>query len=165
MDVSLIILLALVSGAFGFALWRGGQKLAVSGFQQAGKTFLSMWWRFALGILLGGFIRVLIPGALIAEWLGPTSGLRGILIGSYTALLMTSGPYVYIPIIASVYEAGAGAGPVIALLTASPLIRLHTLLILEIPFFGTRIPLTKFAICLIIPPLVSLAGNALLQLI
>ena len=165
MDVALLILVALVFMAMVIAFWKGRWQLLISGFKQTGRTFKSMWLRLLLGITFGGLIQVLIPTTLLMEWLGPASGLKGILIGSYVGLIMVGGPYVQLPIIASLYQAGAGVGPVIALLTAGNLISLQWLLAWHIPFFGIRIALARYIVCLVVPPLVGLAGDAVFQVI
>jgi uncharacterized membrane protein YraQ (UPF0718 family) len=107
----------------------------------------------------------LIPRALIARWLGPTSGLKGILVASYTGIIMTGGPYIRLPIIASIYRAGAGVGPIIALMTGATLLGIHGLIVWEIPFLGVGIPLARYIVCLFIPPLAGLAGGALFRAI
>lgn len=164
MNMSLWILAGIVGVLMVIALWRGRWQLLLSGFKQAGLTFKFMWFRVALGLTLGGLIQVLIPSPLIAEWLGPTSGLKGILIGSYTGIITTGGPYVILPIISSIYSAGAGAGPVIALLTSMNVLSLSGLFMLQIPFLGARIALTRYVICLIAVPIIGVVGAAVYQL-
>ena len=61
MDISLIILAALVVTAVFTAFLKGGWPLIIEGFRKSYETLLTMWWRVLLGILLGGFIQVLIP--------------------------------------------------------------------------------------------------------
>ena len=117
-----------------------------------------------MGIVLAGFIQVLLPKTLIADWIGPSSGLIGILIGSLTGMVLMGGPYVIFPIIASIYTAGAAEGPIIALLTAANLSRIQGLFVLEIPFFGTRIALSRYLICLFMSPLIGIVGSALFRL-
>lgn len=163
MDISLIILAALVVTALLTTFLKGGWPLVIDGFRKSYGTLLSMWWRVLLGILLGGFIQILIPRTLVAEWIGPASGVIGILIGSVAGMFITGGAFVIMPVIASIYTAGAAAGPIIALITAANLIRVQGLFVMEIPFFGTRIALSRYFICLFIPPLVGLAGSALIR--
>lgn len=164
MDLALLILVAMLFTAMVVAFKKGGWQLLISGFKQAGRTFRSMWLRVLLGMMLGGLIQVLIPSALIAEWLGPTSGLKGILIGSYVGVVMSGGPFVTLPIIASIYTAGAGVGPVIALLTGG-MLRVQNLITYSIPFLGVRLALTRYAVCFFVPPLVGLAGAAVYRLL
>lgn len=165
MDIALLILLAMVLIAIVAAFWKGRWQLLLSGFKQAGITFKSVWFRLLLGFTLGGLIQVLIPSDLIAEWLGPASGVKGILIGAYTGIIITGGPYVSLPIIASIYAAGAGVGPIIALLASMNLLSLPGLFTWQIPFLGVKIALTRYVICLFLPPLIGFAGGAIYQLL
>ncbi len=165
MDISLLTLLVLLFIAVSTVLWKGRRQLFLSGLKQAVFTFKSVWLRLILGFILGGLIQVLIPSSVIAEWIGPTSGIKGLLIGSYAGIVMTGGPYVVLPIMASIYAAGAGPGPVIALLTSSSLLSLPNLLTWQIPFLGVKIALTRYLLYLFIPPLIGLAGAAVYQLI
>lgn len=70
----------------------------------------------------------------------------------------------YFSDIASIYTAGAAEGPIIALLTAANLSRIQALFVIEIPFFGTRIALSRYIICLFMPPLIGIVGSALFRL-
>jgi len=161
MDTGLIVLSILLTLALIAVLYRGGRQLLMAGLKRAWQTFSLMWWRVLLGFLLGGLIQVLIPHDIIAEWIGPTSGIKGVLIGSYAGLIITGNAFVLMPIIASIYVAGAGSGPIIGLLTAAQMIRLQGLFVLEIPFFGSRIALTRYIVCFLIPPLAGLAGGVI----
>ncbi len=114
-----------------------------------------------MGIILAGFVQVLIPKETIANWLGPASGIIGILIGSFAGMILTGGAFVVIPLISSIYEAGAGAGPIIALLTAANLTRIQGLIAIEIPIFGLRIAIARYILCLFVPPIVGFSGNIL----
>ena len=165
LDKTLLVLVALVLVALAATLWIGGWQLAISGLKQAGQLINMVWLRLLLGLLLGGLIQVLVPRAIIAKWLGPSSGLKGILIGSYTGIMMSGGPYVFLPIVASIYQAGAGTGPIIALLTGRALLGIEMLIVWQIPFLGVEIPLARYIACLFIPPLVGLAGRAIFQAI
>lgn len=165
LDRTLLLLASLVLLALIAALTTGGWETASSGFSQAGHLFSTVWVRLLLGFTLGGLIRVLIPSALIAKWLGHTSGFRGILIGSYIGIIMPGGPYVTLPVIASIYSAGAGVGPVIALLTGRSLLGIQMLVVWQIPFLGMEIPLARYIACLVIPPLVGLAGAAVFRIV
>lgn len=163
MDISLLVLIVLLSLAVFFAYRKGGLPTVLLGLKQTRNTFKSMWIRILLGITLGGFIQVLIPSALIAEWLGPASGIKGILIGAYVGVFGGGGPYVMLPIIVAIYQAGAGEGPIIALLTGQ-MLGIQNLLTWQIPLLGSRIALSRYIACLLVPPLVGLAGGAIYQL-
>jgi len=165
LDSTLLILAALVLVAVAVAVGQGGWQLTLQGFIRAGSLFQEVWLRLILGLTLGGLVQVLIPRALIAKWLGHAAGFKGILIGSYIGILMPGGPFIMLPIVASIYRAGAGVGPIIALLTGRALLGLQMLIVWQIPFLGVEIPLARYITCLFLPPLVGLAGRAILQVI
>jgi len=163
-NIPLLILGTLVTVAIAISLYRGGFQLTFAGIAKAGRLLESIWLRLLLGFLLGGFVQAVIPKELIGKWLGSASGLKGILIGSFGGIISTGGPYVCLPVVVSIYKAGAGIGPVLALITARGILSIQMLIVWQIPFFGTRIALSRFVICLLIPPLVGLAGSALFRL-
>ena len=111
LDTTLLILLALVLIGVVAAFWIGGWERVISGLTGAGKLIQTIWLRLILGFTMGGLIQVLIPRAVIAKWLGPTSGLKGILIGSYTGIIIGGGPFVVLPIIASMIRSRGGCRP------------------------------------------------------
>lgn len=165
MDISLWILVVLVLAMAGVALGKGGWQLLVSGLTRTGKTLKFMWFRLLLGFTLGGLIQVLIPSPVIAEWLGPASGLKGILIGAYAGILMPGGPHIVLPVLASILAAGAGPAPVMALLASSNLISLNGLFTWQIPFLGVKLSVARYVIGLFIPPLVGLGGAGVYHLL
>ena len=163
LDITLLILVALVFVAGAAAFWKGGWQLTLLGLTQAGQLIRTVWIRLLLGFTLGGLVQVLIPRELIAKWLGPTSGLKGLLAGTYTGIIISGGPYVILPIAASIYRAGAGAGPVIAFLTGAGLLSLQGLIVWQIPFLGVEIALSRYVACLLIAPFVGLVAGAILR--
>lgn len=165
LDKTLLVMAALVLIAVAVASSTGGWQLALDGLKQAGQLANTVWLRLLLGFTLGGLVQVLIPKALIAKWLGHTSGLKGIFIGSYIGIIMPGGPFVSLPVVASIYRAGAGVGPVIALLTGRGLLGIQMLLMWQIPFLGLEIPLARYIACLFIPPLAGLAGAAVFRMV
>jgi len=164
MDIALLSLVAMLLMAIVIALWKGRLPLLISGLKQTGSTFKSMWPRILLGMTLGGFIQVLVPSTLVGQWLGPTSGLKGILIASYAGTILGGGPYVILPVIAAIYQAGAGVGPVISLLTGV-MLGIQGLITWRIPFLGAKLALTRYVVLLFVPPIAGLAGGAIYQLL
>ena len=155
----------MLSVAMVVALWRGRWQLLVSGFKQAGLSVKSVWFRLLLGFSLGGLIQILIPSHIVAQWLGPASGLKGIIIGAYAGIVMVGGPYVTIPVITSIYAAGASPGSIIALLTSMSLISVPNLLTWTIPFLGAKLSLSRYVVCLVISPIIGFVGATAYQLL
>ncbi|MFC2001831.1 hypothetical protein ACFLUZ_04930 [Chloroflexota bacterium] len=166
MDIILLVLVTLVFIAIVIALVKGGWQLLFSGFAQTVQLIRTVWLRLLLGITLGGLIKVLIPASLVLDWLGPASGLRGILIASYAGVLIGGGgPYVALPVFISLLAAGAGISQVIALLAAWNLINLQNLIVWQMPFLGTKLALSQYLVFLFIPPFVGILGNYIYQII
>ena len=164
-DITLIVLVSLVLTLIVISFWKGGLQLTLQGFIQAGHLLDTVWLRLLLGFTLGGLIQELIPHAIIAKWLGPNSGIKGILIGSYIAIILAGAPYVFLPVVASLYAAGAGVGPIISLLMGQSVLGIQTFITWQIPFLGIAIPLSKYIVCLFITPLVGLAGSVVFKLL
>ncbi len=165
MDITLVVLITLLVVAVVAAFWKGGWQLTGLGLVQAGRLIETVWLRLLIGLTLGGLIQVLIPRAVIARWLGPTSGIKGIIIGSYTGIILGGPPYVCLPVVASLYVAGAGAGPIIALLTGNSLLGIQNLIAWQIPFLGVGIPLSKYIVCLFVTPIVGFVGSLVFKLL
>jgi len=165
LDTTLLILAALVVVAVAATFWKGGWQLTITGFMQSSQLFQTVWFRLILGFILGGLVQGLVPNAIIAKWLGHASGFKGILIGSYIGIVIPGGPYVWLPVIAAIYRAGAGVGPVVALIVGRGLLSLQMLLVWQIPFLGMEITAARFAACLLLPPLAGLIGRSVFQAI
>ena len=166
MDISLLVLMALVLVVMVAVFLKGGWQLLVAGFAQSGRLIRMVFFQLILGLILGGLIMVLVPGSLVLEWLGPASGLKGILIATFAGVIIGgSGPPVLLPIVVSLLAAGAGVGPVIALLASWNLVTVRSLLIWQIPFLGAKLAITQFFVYLAIPPIVGILGSYIYKLI
>ncbi|MDP2646965.1 MAG: permease [Desulfobacterales bacterium] len=164
-DSSLFIVSALILIAAAISFFIGGWQRVISGLTQGVLLMDKVWLRLLLGIVFAGLLQELVPHEGVAKWLGPTSGLKGILIGSYLGVFMTNAPYVKVPLIMSLYAAGAGIGPVIALLVGGEGLALQSLFVWQIPFLGVGISLSRYVVFLFIPPVVGVAGAAVYRLL
>jgi uncharacterized membrane protein YraQ (UPF0718 family) len=158
-DFALISLSLLVAVAAVASFVKGGWQLTAAGLDQATQILDKVWLRLLLGFILGGCIRVLIPKGLVSKWLGSDSGLKGVFLGSYLSIFATGGPYVWLPIVASIYKAGAGIGPVFAMIAARGILGIQMLVVWQIPFFGIELSMARYIPCLLIPPLIGLLGQ------
>jgi uncharacterized membrane protein YraQ (UPF0718 family) len=164
-DVALIVLCALVFLAVALSLWKGGWQLTFSGLTRSVQIVEKVWLRLLLGFLLGGCIQVLIPKELVSKWLGTGSGLKGIFIGSYSGIFATGGPYVWMPIVASIYKSGANIGPVLSMITARGILGFQMLVVWQIPFFGIELSMARYIPCLVVPPIVGLLGQTVFNIL
>ena len=88
-----------------------------------------------IAFILVGFVNVLSPTNLIQDWIGPDSGLRGLVLAEVIGMLLPGGPYVVFPLIAVLYSSGAGLGPAVTIITSWSTQALLTISF-ELPFHG-----------------------------
>lgn len=108
-----------------------------------------------LAFIIVGFVKVLSPENLVTAWIGPGSGWNGILLSEFMGMLLPGGPYVVFPLIAILYQAGAGLAPVITLITSWSTQSLLTVSF-ELPFMGWRFTAIRWSLGLLIPLLAGL---------
>ena len=169
MDMSLVIMGGLVVALGIGAYLTQGWPLILSGLNASTGMLRTVWFRMLLGILMAGMIQVLIPAETIGRWMGPGSGLRGILVGTIAGALTPGGPFVNFPIVAALQQGGAGVGPLAAYLTAWGVIPLNRTLVWELPFLGQGFTVSRLLASAPVPILVGLlttpVANALARLV
>ncbi len=133
---------------------RLGVKLTV-------ERFIEVLPRVGLALLSAGFIGRLMPGEPVARFIGPESGLVGIMIASAVGGFIPSGPMVSFPVVVVFVQAGAGFPQICAFVTAWSVLALHRVLIYEITLMGWQFSATRLISCLILPPLCGLIAEAL----
>ncbi|MGD8814505.1 MAG: permease [Anaerolineales bacterium] len=140
--------------------YRRGKQVLLSGLEIGWQTFLRTAMLLLLAFSIVGFINVLSPQEFVRSLIGPSSGFRGLLVGEATGMLLPGGPYVVFPLIASLFEAGAGIGPTLALITSWANLSLLSISF-ELPFLSWRFSGVRLTIGLAIPLLIGIAGHLL----
>ena len=165
MDLNLWILLGLTAAAFAVAWWQGGAELTARGAASGFRLFQGVWLELALGFLLAGAFDVLVPQETMVRWLGEEHGVRGIGVAWLVGLLIPGGPYVFFPVVASLFAKGVSAGALITLITAKTLISPVRMLTYEAPLVGWPLTLARLIPALLLPPLAGVVGAWLFQLL
>lgn len=154
---SATIILWIIAAVLLIFSWRAGQETLERGFQSAWKITKQNVLLIVLAFLIVGYVNVLSPEELITSWIGPNSGVQGILSSEFLGMLLPGGPYVVFPIIDLLMQAGAGLAPVITLITSWSTQSLLTVSF-ELPFMGWRFTAVRWTIGLIIPLLTGFAA-------
>jgi hypothetical protein len=102
----------------------------------AAKGLMRLLPAVCLAMLAAALFVPIIPSSLIAQWIGPNSGVAGVAIASVIGALIPGGPIVSFPIILIFQAAGAGTAPLIALLSAWSVVAVHRLVAFELPLMG-----------------------------
>jgi len=156
-----VVVLALVALALvGLAWARGGADLAWSGLVTTGRITLNVVPLLLAAFLIAGLIQALITREVVARWLGAEAGWRGIALACLAGALVPGGPYVYYPIAGALLKSGASLGVLIAFVAAKNLwsvSRLPT----ELALLGPRLTLIRFAVTLVLPPLLGFLAELL----
>ena len=133
--------------------------LAYQGGSAAVRLFFSILPGMLAGFLLGGLIQVLLPRDLVAAWAGEGSGLRGLGVATLAGAITPGGPFLQFPLVASLWKAGAGIGPMVAYICSWMLLGMQRILVYEAPILGWRMTSARIMVCLAAPILLGgLAG-------
>jgi uncharacterized membrane protein YraQ (UPF0718 family) len=161
LDAQLLGMLVLALALAALAWWRGGAPLLRSGLDEGFGQLVRYGALIAVSFLAAGFAQVLIPREWIQGALGHDSGVRGIVLASAAGVATPAGPFVSLPIAATLLGAGAAPPAVVAYLSAWSLLALHRLVAWEVPILGARFALMRYAICVALPVLAGLLARGL----
>ena len=108
----------IILGAVVLYIYLGFTKpgVAKEGISGAGKTFLHLFTLIFAALLISKAVGLLLPEETITQWFGEETGVLGIIRGGLLGGVLQGGPYAVYPIIKSIYDKGAHASVVIAML-------------------------------------------------
>jgi uncharacterized protein len=159
MLVSTIVLgvVAAILVAIGYA--RGGGQ-HVQGMRIAWRLTWEIAPMILFAMVIAGMVQVLVPRELISRLVGGQSGFRGILIGTAAGALSPGGPYINIPLVGALLNAGASMGTTVAFLTAWSLISISRLP-MEVGILGWKFAGVRLAVSFFFPPIAGVLAQAL----
>lgn len=160
-DGTFFFLIAVLVLVAALAYWRGGDAAVAQGFSEGWATLVRFGPMIIVSFLAAGFADLLIPPEWVRAQLGADSGLRGIALATGVGILTPAGPFVSMPVAAAMIRTGAGAGPVVAFLSAWSLLAVHRLVAWEVPILGWRFALVRYATCAALPFIAGFAARAL----
>jgi uncharacterized membrane protein YraQ (UPF0718 family) len=115
--------------------------------------------RVLAGCLLGAFIAEILPHEKVSRSLGPTSGLKGLLIGTAFGAILPGGPFTAYPVASALLTVGADFGATIAMVVSWTLIGYGRAVAWELPIMGTDFTLWRIVISLPLPVLAGALGR------
>ena len=130
----------------------------------AGRTLWRNLLILLLGFVIAGLVQVLVPKELIARWLGAQAGVKGILVACGVGGLVPGAPYAVFPLVATLYQAGAGVGAVVGFVSAWSLWSVSRLPV-EMALIAPKPALIRYGITFVVPPLAGLLANAVTRLL
>jgi uncharacterized membrane protein YraQ (UPF0718 family) len=169
MDVTAIvsivvaILLWLLVAVLAFIAAMRSKALFREGAFEGGRDFLVLIPRVMIGVVGSGYIAAIMPQDLIANWIGPNSGVIGIVIATIIGAATPGGAVVGFAIGAAALKSGAGAPQVIAYSTAWALYAVHRLVMWEAPLMPARLVWLRAAVSLPLPFIAAASAMLLAQ--
>jgi uncharacterized membrane protein YraQ (UPF0718 family) len=115
--------------------------------------------RVLAGCLLGAFITEILPHEKVSRSLGPTSGLKGLLIGAAFGAILPGGPFTAYPVASALLTVGADFGATIAMVVSWTLIGYGRAVAWELPIMGTDFTVWRIVISLPLPILAGALGR------
>ncbi len=158
MILAINILLWVVVAGLALLAAMHGRILLNEGLREGSIEFIRLLPRIGVGVVGSGFIADVLPNALVADWLGPDSGMTGVLIATIGGALTPGGPVVGFSIGAAALKSGAGAPQVIAYSTAWALYAVHRLVTWEVPMMPAHIVWLRAAVSLPLPFIAAAAA-------
>jgi uncharacterized membrane protein YraQ (UPF0718 family) len=159
MDTTTLVLTVAVVILLAVAFWRG-RGLALAGLSAAARTLWRNLLMLLLSFVIAGLAQVLIPRELISSWLGAQAGVKGVLIGCVLGGLVPGAPYAVFPLVAALYQGGAGLGSVVGFVSGWSLWSIQRLPV-EMALIGPRAALVRYAVTFVVPPLAGMLANAI----
>jgi hypothetical protein len=147
----LVSALALTAAVRSKALFREGAW-------EGARDFVVLIPRVLIGVVGSGYIAAVMPQELIAAWIGPNSGILGIIIGMLAGAATPGGAVVGFSVGAAALKSGAGAPQVIAYSTAWSLYTIQRLINWEIHMMPARVVWLRAAISIPLPFLAGLGA-------
>ena len=160
-DLSFFIFAAVAAAAGAAVFWVKGPDVFLAALGGDARVLLRIVPLIAAGLLIGGFIQVLVPHDLVSRWLGENSGLRGIAIATAAGAVTPGGPIISFPLVVALAAAGADIGALVAYLTSWSILGVTRILMWELPFMGFDFAATRWAASFLLPFIAGLLARQL----
>jgi hypothetical protein len=134
------------------------QSLFLESLRFAGREFMTLLPRIAIGMIGSGFIAEILPQDMMLAWFGPGTGAWGMVIAAIAGALTPGGPVIGFALATTALKSGAGAPQVIVYNIAWALFALQRVMIYEIPAMPPRVVWLRVLVSLPLPFLASWAA-------
>ena len=154
------IIMAILAFVLVFAGYLRGRGEEITGIRTALSQMIELLPLLFFSFLVAGLMQTFLTRELMARWIGPESGLRGILIGALAGSLAPGGPYVSMPLAAGFLRTGASIGTMVAFMTGWSLWGV-TRMPIEIGIMGWKFVLFRLSSTFFFPPLAGVIAQIL----
>lgn len=149
MKLTAIVFIVLLVGVVFYA-WQQGPEVFSLAWKNTGQQLLKFAPIIIIAVILAAFVETLLPQDFVKNWLSDESGVKGIFLARGAGIITPGGGIVGMPLVASLYKAGASLPVLMTYLTS-----LATLSFIKIPmeasFYGWKITFLRVAVSLLLP--------------
>ena len=157
-SIVISVLLWLLVGTLALTAAIRSKALFREGAYEGGRDFVVLIPRVLIGVIGSGYIAAVMPQDLITTWIGPGSGVLGIVIAALCGAATPGGAVVGFAVGAAALNGGAGAPQVIAYTTAWSLYTIQRLFNWEIHMMAPRVVWLRAAVSVPLPILAGIAA-------
>jgi uncharacterized membrane protein YraQ (UPF0718 family) len=148
----LTALMAAAAAALTVVAHSRDPRLAAEGWRAGLGSFARILPMLLFAFALSGLLQAIVPKETIALWLGEQSGWRGVWLGCLAGAVTPGGPATSFPVVAALFQAGAGVGTLVGFVTAWSLWAFARIP-LEVAFVGPRFAAIRLACTFFVPPI------------
>jgi uncharacterized membrane protein YraQ (UPF0718 family) len=134
------------------------KTLCREGLWEGARDFVVLIPRVMIGVVGSGYVAAVMPQELIGHWIGPNSGIIGILIATVAGAMTPGGAVVGFSVGAAALKSGAGAAQVIAYTTAWSLYTIQRLFNWEIHMMPARVVWLRAAVSIPLPIIAGISA-------
>lgn len=136
--------------AAGLLIYGYGNGVHEQGIKNAFAMTLQILPLLFFSFIIAGMVQVLVDTEALLVWVGPESGMKGILLGTVAGAVTPGGPFVSLPIVAGFIHSGAGIGTMVAFITSWSLWAVMRLP-MEIGILGWEFTVVRLASSALLP--------------
>ena len=157
-----VFLWAIVAGLGVAVHKRRGRAGVKQGGAFALKQAKDLSLRLPFALLTAAFLGEALPVEQLAQFIGPQSGVMGLVFSSLLGGLLPGGPMTSFPIALVIFQAGAGTPQIVSFLAGWSVFAMHRVIAYEAPIMGWRFVGLRMLACAALPVLSGLLAAAVL---
>ena len=142
---AMVVILPLLATACYLVVVLKNPSLAGRGLKAGGMGLLWALPIVVAGFALAGLLQAIEVRELVSEWLGSGSGIKGILLAAVMGAVTPGPVYFALPVAGGLLKGGAGAGVVVAYITAWDACSIRRLAI-DLALIDWKVVLLKFGL-------------------
>ena len=153
--------LALTSGLICW--WVRGADVFLESLVEDAELLTFLLPKVVAASIVAALMPLLIPQAVVARFLGESSGFRGVTLASAVGSVMPGGAMTSFPLVTALHASGSGIHVLIAFLTSWGVLGVQRILMWELPLMGPQFVLVRVLVSLPLPFIAAAISMAIMR--